>query len=111
MTRKIGPRTSTDSPLPKPRTKPAKSSTSQVATRATVASRYTKRTRTGVTKLVKRKSKSAVKNPAPSRAGLGTRDMPEGPFEEPDGATGGGGGGGVPSAPLEALVEAPAGVL
>ncbi|GAA3688823.1 hypothetical protein GCM10022399_00610 [Terrabacter ginsenosidimutans] len=45
-----------------------------------------------MTKLVKLKSKRAVKKPAPSEVGSGMLDMPLGP---PVGATGGGGGGGV----------------
>ncbi|GAA1985937.1 hypothetical protein GCM10009817_29330 [Terrabacter lapilli] len=67
------------------------------------------RTRIGVTKLLKLKSKSAVKKPAPSCAGSGTLDMPPDPPVPPAGVTGGGGGGvapvpapvvpGVPGAP------------
>ncbi|GGM93149.1 hypothetical protein GCM10009721_18910 [Terrabacter tumescens] len=53
-----------------------------------------------MTKLVKLKSNSAVKKPAPSLAGSGMLDMPLGPPEgAPTGATGGGGGGGVLPAP------------
>ncbi|GAB3878188.1 hypothetical protein GCM10028802_19060 [Terrabacter terrigena] len=54
-----------------------------------------------MTKLVKLKSNRAVKKPAPSRAGLGRLDIPDGPLEWPDGACGGGGGGGALPGPVD----------
>src|SRR6476661_10753340 len=69
------------------------------------------RTRIGVTKLLKLKSKSAVKKPAPACAGSGTLDRPLGPPVPPAGGTGGGGGGvaPVPAPVVPGVAGAPVG--